>query len=334
MDPVTHLLASGALGKAGIGRGERLALPMLLVAGAAPDVDLLSRVAGAHAYLVLGHALAHSLLGAAVLVTLLAAAATKVSGKFMKIPVPFPRAAMICGMGVGAHLLMDLCANDPVELLWPFSARPFSWDWTTYVDPWILAILVAGLLLPALFALVGEEIGEKKRKRGPGYGAIVALAALVLYFGARGMMHASAVKLADAREYHGAAPLTTSAFPAANSIFKWRGVIATANTYEIVEVPVGPNSYFDADRSRTFYKPEASDALTAAENTKTAQEFVAHAQLPLATLDSTDSGYHFEVHDLRFPYEAGNGGDVYVVVELNRQLQVTDEEFRSSSSSR
>src|SRR5258707_13141060 len=74
------------------------------------------------------------------------------------------------------HVLMDVCTSAGVALLWPWRETRFAWDWLPGVDPWILALLLAGILLPEMFWVVGSEIGGK-RKGPPGRnGAIAALA--------------------------------------------------------------------------------------------------------------------------------------------------------------
>ena len=68
MEPVTHALTSIALGRAGLNKVTRMATPMLLVSGLIADVDWVTRLGGASAFLH-GHRTAtHSLLGTAVII--------------------------------------------------------------------------------------------------------------------------------------------------------------------------------------------------------------------------------------------------------------------------
>ncbi len=176
MEPVTHALTSIALGRAGLNKITRAATPMLLVSGLIADVDWVTRLAGAAAFLH-GHRTAtHSLAGTAVIVAAVAAASWFAGRKYPKFAVGIFPALAICAVGAGAHLLLDLLNGYGVKLLWPFSAKWFAWDLADSMDSWILFFLLAGLLIPELFRLVLEEIGSKPKRHGRQRGAIVSLA--------------------------------------------------------------------------------------------------------------------------------------------------------------
>src|SRR6266478_880626 len=88
---------------------------------------------------------------------------------------------------------MDLTRNESVQLLWPFHAQRYSADWVAHFDLWILVILLAGALLPQLFALVTEEIGARSKAPRGRIGASIALLAVFVYIGARFILHGNAV---------------------------------------------------------------------------------------------------------------------------------------------
>ena len=77
MEPVTHALASLALGKAGVGRGMRGAVPMLLGSGLAADLDWVAYIGGPRAFLEAHRTASHSLLGTVVIAALVAAVFTR-----------------------------------------------------------------------------------------------------------------------------------------------------------------------------------------------------------------------------------------------------------------
>src|SRR5258708_33838696 len=82
----------------------------------------------------------------------------------------------------------------------------FAWDWLPGVDPWILALLLAGILLPELFGLVGSEIGAKTKAPRGRNGAIAALVLALIYVGGRATLHGNAVAQLDAHTYRGESP--------------------------------------------------------------------------------------------------------------------------------
>ncbi len=326
MDPVTHILASVALARAGLDRTTRLATPMLVVSGLAADVDWLSYTGGACTFLRLHRALAHSLLGSAILV-LVIATGFWLSGRARgKDSLHFARVLVVCAAGAALHLLLDLCNSNPVQLLCPFHLHGYAWDLLAPLDLWVLVFLLAGLLLPGLFGLVSEEIGERKKKRGPKKGPIAALALVALYVGGRGVLHARAIDLLLSHEYRRAVPTAAGAFPSPASPLAWRSVVVTENALDELELFLGPGDSFDPDHSVTHYKPEPSPLLDAGEHTETAQRFLESARFPLANIERLENGYRFELRDMRFS-EAHEFFSVVAVVDLDRQLHVTRQEF-------
>lgn len=317
MNPITQALMAVALDRAGLRRVSRMALPILVVSGVAADLDLLSYFGGANAYLHYRYAVLHSIVGAPILAILIALAFWLTSRRNQTAPLRFSRVLFLCVIGIGAHILLDVATADGVQLLWPFRPRWFSWDLLSGVDPWILAVLAAGLLLPALFHLVSEEIASKKKLARPSKGALAVLVIVGLYVGVRAEMHGTAVQMLLAQDYHGAMPLVAGAFPDSASLFLWRGVLDTKSTIEVVSVPVGGGDVFDANSSLTHYKPGSSPAIDAARNAPLAQEFIRYARFPIADLENTDVGYRVTLRDLRFSDDADTPDNLIAVIELN-----------------
>ncbi len=338
MEPVTHTLTSVALSRAGLNRTTRHATTLLVISGLGPDLDLLSYAGGASAYVRFYRTIFHSLPGALALACGLAGLATVLDRRFRhkqgQPGLHFARVFLVCAIGVVSHLLLDLCDSNGVNLLWPFRNRWVAWDFAPQVDPWILVLLLAGLSLPELFRLVSEEIGERKKGRGPSKGAIAALVLIAGYLVARGELHSRAVDMLLSREYHGLAPLAAGAFPSGASPLAWRGVVSTENSLEILDVSFAPGAEFDPERSLTHFKPESSPVLEAAQRTTVAQRFLRKAQFPIASLERIEEGYRCELRDLRFRLDSPSFGEVFAVVELDKQLQVTREELRFASAGR
>ena len=328
MEPVTHALTSLALGRAGLNRATRLATPMLLVAGLAADLDWLSLAGGARTFLH-GHRTAtHSLAGTAAIALITAGVFWWLGRKHPAAPVRFLPAVAVAGVGAGAHLLMDLTNSYGVELLWPFRQTWYAWDLVHSIDPWVLILLLLGLLLPGLFRLISEEIGARPKRRGAQRGAIVALALLVLYMGGRWALHDRALEMLRSRIYHGETPLAVGAFPTGTSPLTWSGVVETDSALQQLEVSFTPGSIFDPDLGRTLFKPEPSPALDAARKSDVARQFLQFARFPRARVEKTADGYHVELRDLRFASPLSGGSGFVAIIELNRQFQVVNEELR------
>lgn len=298
-----------------------MAIAILVVSGVAPDLDWLSYFGGARVYFHFHYALLHSIAGAAILAIAIAVIFWLIGRRNAAAPLRFWRVLLLCAIGAGTHIFLDVATADGVQLLWPFRMHWFSWDVLPEIDPWILGVLLAGLLLPSLFHLVSEEIGARKKKRKASKGAIAALVLVTLYIGARAELHATAVETLLAHDYHGAAPMVAGAFPDSASPLFWRGVLDTRNTIEEVTVPVG-GDVFDANSSLTHYKPANSPALDAARKAPLAKQFLRYARFPLANLENLPDGYRVTLRDLRFPDDADAHADMVAVIDLDSHFAV------------
>jgi len=309
---------------------------MIVVCGVAPDLDYASYFGGAAAFLRFHRAALHSLAGAAAMACAIATAFCWLDRKRPRAgslaPLGFPAAFAACCAGAALHLTLDLTNISGAQLLWPLRAGWFSWDIAPWFDPWILAILIAGLLLPHLFRLINEEIGD--RKKGPvGRGAAIAtLLMLAAYMGARADLHGRAMGLLLSREYHGREPLSAGAFPTTLSPWDWHGVVSTDNTIEEVEISLAPGADFDPDESLTHYKPEDSPALEAGQQTAAARRFLGYARFPLASVSRIEDGYSFELRDLRFPASDTSAENMIVRVDFDSSLRAVRQEIRYAPS--
>jgi membrane-bound metal-dependent hydrolase YbcI (DUF457 family) len=314
----------------------RFGMAMVFCSAMAADLDYLSYFGGAGAFLKFHRAVLHSLLGSAMLILLLATAFCWADRKFPQkkpgTPIPFIAAFAFCCLGAAWHLVLDFSSGEAVQLFWPFHVDSLAWNFIANFDPWILLILLLGLLLPQLFRLVADEIGEHKPvRRGQG-GAMIALGLVVLYLGARGVLHHAAETVLRSRDYHGRAPAIVGAFPNAVSPLAWRGVVDTGGTIEELPVSLAPGAEFDPERSITHLKPEASAMLMAGQASKTADFFLRYTRFPLATVYPLESGTRFELRDLRFPAGDTSVANILVRVDFDSNLRIRREQFMFASS--
>jgi inner membrane protein len=336
VEPITHALASLAVAKAAPKRLPRFGAAMLVAAGVAPDLDFASYFAGAGRLLALHRVLLHSIPGG--LATACAVAIGFCALNRRRPPkdpsrnLRFPLAFATSIVGVLLHDALDLASGVGVNLLWPLRNHWYGLPLTTNLDPWILAILCAGILLPMLFGLVSEEIGERKKGPRGRIGALVALFALAGYFSFRADLHSRALDLLLSREYHGRSPLAAGAFPSSSNPFAWRGVVSTENTLEELDVSLAPGAEFDPDRSLTRYKPESSPELAAALKTRAAAQFLAYAQFPLAGVARREDGFWVEMSDLRFAPRDTSPENIILRIDLDANFMVRSEAFRFAAS--
>jgi membrane-bound metal-dependent hydrolase YbcI (DUF457 family) len=303
LDPLTHALASYTLKRAAFPRISGAATIAVVLAGVIADVDFLSSYFGPSAYLTFYRTSFHSLLAALLLSLLVTLPFFFFKSKNAENQTS--RATIFIAALAAAllHLLLDVLQSAGIELFWPFSARRIALDWLPPLDLWVLAILLAGILLPLLSGLVTEEIGARSKGPRGRLGASLALAALILYLVVRIIYHGSAIAALESRTYRGELPRKVAAFAESSSPLRWHGIVETERALHEVEVPVGPGADFDPASATTSYKPEPSPALDAARNSAVARRFLQVARFPKATVEKTAEGYHVILRD--FPYNCG-----------------------------
>src|SRR2546430_7230091 len=114
-------------------------------------------------------------------------------GKKIKEPnLPPPRWGLLYLFSLVAgltHILLDFTNNYGVRPFWPFSEKWYSWDIVFIVEPVLLLLLLGGLLLPALFALINDEIGVRRKGLPGRRAAALALVGVLAVWTVRDYEH-------------------------------------------------------------------------------------------------------------------------------------------------
>jgi inner membrane protein len=344
LDPVTHFLTGGCLGRAGFNRKSALATVTMVLAAEAADIDVLWEFKGSIAALQHHRGITHSFVGVpfvAAAVLLLVYLCHRLRLR-LRPPPPRPPDApaqlrvrwgflYFCAvLAALSHLLLDYTTAYGIRLFEPFNFRWYSWDLVYIIEPVMLLALVAGLVLPSLGNLINQEIGARsKGPRGRG-GAIFALVCLVIIWGVRDNQHRRAVTAMNSFLYHGATPQRLAAYPYMINPFRWHGVVESADFFETVPV----NSLLpDADaeaHGQLYYKPPEADASRAAKSSYLGRVYLDWAVFPFVEVQTfqgeRSSGYLAEFKDLRYTYPESRGSAPlggYVV--LSSDLRVLDE---------
>jgi membrane-bound metal-dependent hydrolase YbcI (DUF457 family) len=314
-------------------RGRDVTVGMIL-AGTLADVDGISAWFGPRAYLIWHRTYTHSLVGTLLVVIIGTFVALRLDGKKTDDKAESSRdwnstGGIVFATAVAAiaHLLMELCQSEGVTLLWPLTSRRFAADLLPGIDPWILALLILGMLVPELFRLVSTEIGEKSKIPRGRNGARVAAALLIIYVGARYLLHTSAMAELDAHAYKTESPRKVGAFADALSIFNWHGVVETQSMMCTVEAVVGPGRPFDPESAYCQHKPEESTALELAQKTEAAQEFLRVARFPKATVEKNQDGYEILIRGVQNEGESELRQRVAARILLNDMPRVIEDEL-------
>ena len=336
MDIVTHGLASLAVARGFSPRAGKLATAGAVLAGCIADIDWLSSYAGPPTFLAWHGTYTHSILS---IFLILGAIPSIPIARYYLVPdnrsTDSRRAVAKVWEGVLRvafcaallHIAMDACQSDGVMLFWPFSSRRIAADWLPGIDPWILIILIGAIAIPELLRLVSSEIGTKSKKPRGQTGALIGLALVLVYVGARATLHSNVMALLESRTFHGETPRRVWAYPESLSLLSWHGIVETESAVDEIDVNVIAASDFDPDSSLRIFKPEASPALGAARNTSVARRFLATSQIPKASVEQTETGYVVILRDLRYAAAGETKHEVAAYIELDRNNQVTAQEL-------
>ena len=329
------------MGRAGLNRKTALATLTLTLAAEAPDLDIIGGFRGPAFGFAHHRGFTHSFVGVpldALVAVGFVYLVWRLRGRKIKDPKLPPRWGLLflyaCLSGL-SHILLDFTNNYGVRPFWPFSEKWYSWDIVFIVEPVMLAFLILGLVVPALFGLIDKEIGARPRGPGGRVAATLALASIVLLWGLRDYEHRRAVGALEARTYNGADPLRASAYPKWIDPFHWYGVVETPAFFALASVnSLGPE-VDPEDRLEIRYKPEETPITLAAKNSYVGHVFLDWAQYPITeteTLQPPQQGSIVLFQDLRYAgiprsITGRSRGGLSRAVQLDQNLHVVGDVY-------
>ena len=337
MEPITHFLTGACLGRAGFNRRTALATATMTLAAEAPDLDMVANFRDPVFGFAHHRGFTHSLLGlipvAAVVVGVMYAI-WRLRGRKIKDPSLPPRWGLLFCLAYLAglsHILLDFTNNYGVRPFWPFSERWFSWDIVFIVEPVILVLLLAGLVMPSLFGLINEEVGARRTGPKGRFAATLALLGTVALWGVRDYEHRRAMVTLQSRLYQDTDPIRVSAYPHWVNPFSWTAVVETQSFFATMLVDSSLPDVDPDGQMQVRYKPEETAVTLAAKRSYLGQVFLDWARYPLLEvehLQAPGEGYIVRFQDLRFSYPNRDGRTpLSASVELDGHLQVVNERF-------
>jgi inner membrane protein len=341
LEPITHFLTGACMGRAGLNRKTALATATVTLAAEAPDLDVLGRIKGPVFGFAHHRGFTHSFLGIALVSAVVVGfmyLIWRLRGRKVNDPKLPPRWGLLFGFAYLAgltHILLDFTNNYGVRPFWPFSEKWYSWDIVFIVEPIILILLVAGLVLPVFFSFIDREIGVRRKEPTGRWGATLALLGVVALWGVRDYEHRRAVNALEARTYESADPIRASAFPLWWSPLRWVGVVETRNFYATMMVDSTTPEVDPDGEIQILYKPEETPVTLAAKRSYLGRVYLDWAQYPITETEPLASGEQGDVarfivrfKDLRFQQPGRTGRSVLAAsVELDRNLKVVGENF-------
>ena len=210
MDTLTHALSGALLARATAPQdAPPRSIPRRVAAGffaaAAPDLDFVLGFVSPLVYLEQHRGPTHSIL----LLPLWALPLSWLLAKILREPRGWRALYGITALGLGAHIVGDLITSFGTMIFAPFSDARFAWGTTFIIDLWFSGILLAGLLLAAIW----------RRSRVP---AVAASVVLVCYVGFQAVLKERALDFARAyAQSQGLQKAEVTAIPRAVSPFNW-----------------------------------------------------------------------------------------------------------------
>jgi membrane-bound metal-dependent hydrolase YbcI (DUF457 family) len=327
MDVGTHALASLALTRVLLPRAPLAAWAVVVVAGTIANVDALSATLGPSIYLAWHHTYTHSIVASVAASAILGIAYLLLIRK--SAPVGFSRGTFVSVVLLAGflHLAMDACQSDGIAALWPFSAKRIAADWLAWIDPWIITMLIAAVLLPEIARLVSDEIGARDKGPRGRVGAVVGFILVILYVGARANFHGNVLATIGARSYRDESPRRAAAYPESVSLFTWHAIIETDRALHELTVDAAPGASFDPDNGTTLFKPESSPILEHAQNAEAAKKFLRISSFPKASVEKTPEGYEVQIRDLRYTVSGEIRHEVVALVHTDSTGRVLEDEL-------
>ena len=339
MDPLTHLLTGACLSRAGFNRKTSLATATMTIAAEFPDMDIVAYLGGPVFGFAHHRGFTHTLLGApfdAALVTGFVYLLHRLYRRWRPAAAgkAAPRWGLLYFLAVIAslsHVLLDYTTHYGVRPFAPFNWRWYSWDIVFIVEPLMLLVLALGLVMPNLFALISEEIGER-RPRGPrGRGwAIFALIAILVLWGVRDFQHRRAQAALNSLTYNGKEPLRSSAYPYMVTPFAWYGVVETEDEFHQLPVDSLNGRIDPEDRGLVRHKPEESEVSLAAKRSYAGRIYLDWAQYPYWEIEQTSDpkrAYIVRFFDLRYDDPNSDRKPLRCQVELDSNLNVVAQKW-------
>jgi inner membrane protein len=324
LEPITHFLTGACISRAsGLNRKTALATATCVLAAEAADLDILAYARGPIYGFAHHRGITHSFVAVPFVAALVIGfmylgwrlqrrwppepAGCPACPPATAGPPKAPRWGLLFGFACLAalsHILLDFTNSYGVRPFEPFSYKWYSWDIVFIFEPLLYVFFIAGLALPALFGLINEEIGVRRRPRGRA-GAAIALVLMVALWGLRDFQHRRALAAMDARLYHGIEPLRVSAYPYYLNPFKWYGVVETDSFYQRMVVDSLTSEVDPQGRALTRFKPQETAVSQAAKDTYLGHVYLDWAQYPVFEVEQLTAptrGYLVRFFDLRFDY--------------------------------
>ena len=314
MEPIEHLMTGACLARAGFNRKAAYATVAMMLAAEAPDLDTLWSVDGPVAGFQHHRGWTHTLLGVPFEAVAIVAvfwcvhrwrARRRSSAKPPRAPVRWGLLYVFAVIALLSHLLLDWTNNYGLRPFFPFNARWYAGSFVFIFEPVLFGMLLVALAAPALFGLIGSEVGARRPAfRGQNW-AIFGLLGMLALWTWRFVEHDKAMQLAQTSDTGAAAISRVSASPYPANPYRWHTVVETPEFYRLATANTLSGTLATGAEPGMVYKPQITPVMLAAKRSWLGEVYLDWAQWPVVTETRTVPGglttVRFE--DLRFLYD-------------------------------
>jgi len=326
MEPVTHFLSGAVLARSGFNRKTAYATLAMTLAAETPDLDIFWYLRGPVAGFQHHRGITHTFLGApfeALVVTAVMWAFHRLRRKQPPLPPRWGRLWCFSMIAILLHILLDFTNNYGVRPFFPFSPHWHAWSIVFIVDPFLLIVLSAALILPWLFGLADREIGARRELfRGRAW-AIACFIVIGAYYGLRNAERIHAIHLVQLASVGSTpdAPATRIAVePYPINPWHWHAIVETPDYYQLADISNWTDVVISSDLNDRIPKPPVTPAVAAAKQSWLGRVYLNWAQFPITRDSGAEappdadpaSALTFErvdLEDLRFAYSAIPGAN-------------------------
>jgi inner membrane protein len=284
MEPITHFLTGYCIGRAGFNRKSACATIVATLAAEAADLDVLWGFRGPVATLQHHRGITHTLIGAPVV----AAVVTGVIGALYarrQRKLGHPTLSQNDGarnrrpglnwvwlyftalVAAFSHILLDWTNNYGVRPFFPFNPRWYAGSFVFIAEPVWWALLLAAVILPAVFGLADREIGARRSVfRGRGW-ATFALAGMTVFGCWRWAERAQAEALLRNTQIANVPATRIGVEPYPVNPWHWHAIEETPGFYQTAEIHTNTGQIDSDPQTDVLYKPADTPAIEVAKQT-------------------------------------------------------------------
>ena len=345
MEPITHFLTGARLGRAGLNRKTAYATLAAVLAAEAADMDVLWGLHGPVAELQHHRGISHTLVAAPVVAGVVVGAVwlldrgwRQLRRRQLEQPIIWGWLFLTTLLAALSHLLLDWTNNYGVRPFYPFNSHWYAGSLVFIYEPVLWALLLAALILPALFGLADAEIGAKKKEfRWRGW-AIFALCGMVVFWCGRWVEQAQARAMIDNTQIAADPVKRVGLEPYPLNPFHWHAILETSFYFQTAEVDTRTGAIESDPHRSLIYKPTETVAVQAAKRTPLGQVYmdwgtwsvvrdlgpVPVAGMAPPQLPPNRTWTTVEFRDLRFAYPFWGSGSSRVHAPLSGYVYIVD----------